>query len=98
MPREKTATFEDLYGQLEQSVEKLEQGGLSLEAAIALYEEGMRLARQCQERLDEAEQKITKLKESFASVTRAGVSDGATKDTTYDIGAEDGELGQKPFG
>lgn len=97
MPREKTATFEDLYGQLEHSVEKLEQGGLSLEEAMALYEEGMRLARQCQERLDEAEQKITKLKESFASVTRAGVSDGATEDTAYEIKPEDGELDQNPF-
>ena len=45
---------------------KLEAGGLPLEQAIALYEEGMTLARECQERLDEAELKITKLKESFA--------------------------------
>jgi exodeoxyribonuclease VII small subunit len=58
-------TFEKLYARLEESVAKLEQGGLSLEQAIALYEEGMTLARQCQERLDAAEQKITKLRESF---------------------------------
>ena len=53
---------------LEESVAKLEQGGLNLEQAIALYEEGMALARQCQEMLDAAELKITKLKESFAPV------------------------------
>lgn len=68
MPREKTLTFEQLYAQLEERVGKLEQGGLSLEDAIALYEEGMTLARRCQEQLDAAELKITKLKQSFAAI------------------------------
>ncbi len=67
---EKRTPFEDLYGRLEDRVTKLEQGGLSLEESIALYEEGMTLARECQVRLDEAEQKITKLKESFAVLPR----------------------------
>ena len=57
--------FEDLYKNLEETVEKLEKGGLSLEQSIALYEEGMRLAKQCQGILDGAEQRITKLRESF---------------------------------
>jgi exodeoxyribonuclease VII small subunit len=64
----KTDTFEQLYARLEETVGKLEQGGLSLEQAIAVYEEGMTLARRCQEMLDAAELKITKLKESFAPV------------------------------
>ncbi len=62
----KAEPFERLYSRLEETVAKLEAGGLPLEAAIALYEEGMTLARQCQERLNESEQKITRLKESFA--------------------------------
>ncbi len=62
----KPEPFEKLYAQLEETVGKLEAGGLPLEQAIALYEEGMTLARQCQDRLDASEQKITKLKESFA--------------------------------
>ena len=57
--------FEDLYTKLEEAVEKLEKGGLSLEQSIALYEEGMQLAKQCQGILDSAEQRITKLRESF---------------------------------
>ena len=57
--------FEDLYKNLEETVEKLEKGGLSLEQSIALYEEGMQLAKQCQGILDGAEQRITKLRESF---------------------------------
>jgi exodeoxyribonuclease VII small subunit len=64
----KTETFEQTYARLEETVGKLEQGGLTLEESIALYEEGMTLARKCQEMLDGAEQKITKLKESFAPV------------------------------
>jgi exodeoxyribonuclease VII small subunit len=82
-------TFEQLYGKLEERVGKLEQGGLSLEDAIALYEEGMQIARQCQERLDEAEMKITKLRESFASLPpRNG---GALRDmpADYEYVAED---------
>lgn len=61
-------TFEQLYGRLEAAVAKLEAGGLPLEEAIELYEQGMTLARQCQERLDKAELKITKLREAFAPV------------------------------
>ena len=57
--------FEELYNKLEEAVEKLEKGGLSLEQSIALYEEGMELAKQCQGILDSAEQRITKLRESF---------------------------------
>jgi exodeoxyribonuclease VII small subunit len=61
-----TETFEESYARLEQTVEKLEKGGLSLEESIALYEEGMELAKRCQTMLDDAELRITKLRESFA--------------------------------
>lgn len=57
--------FEELYRRLEETVEKLERGGLSLEQSIALYEEGMGLAKRCQGILDSAEQRITKLRDSF---------------------------------
>ncbi len=58
--------FETLYSRLEETVEKLERGGLSLEESITLYEEGMTLAKRCQAILDGAEQRITKLRDSFA--------------------------------
>ena len=57
--------FEGLYRRLEEAVEKLERGGLPLEESITLYEEGMELAKRCQTILDGAEQRITKLRESF---------------------------------
>jgi exodeoxyribonuclease VII small subunit len=59
--------FEQIYTKLETTVEKLEKGGLSLEDSIALYEEGMDLAKRCQAMLDDAELRITKLRESFAA-------------------------------
>ena len=61
-----STSFEELYRRLEETVEKLERGGLPLEQSIALYEEGMQLAKRCQEILDKAELRITKLRDSFA--------------------------------
>jgi len=58
--------FEALYRRLEESVSRLEEGGLTLEESIALYEEGMKLARRCQEMLQQAELRITRLQESFS--------------------------------
>lgn len=57
--------FEELYRRLEEAVGKLEQGGLSLEESLKLYEEGMALARRCQALLEAAEQRITRLREAF---------------------------------
>jgi exodeoxyribonuclease VII small subunit len=71
--------FEELYKSLEEAVEKLEKGGLPLEESIALYEEGMGLAKRCQEILDGAELRITKLRESFGQPS-AMPSDGASEE------------------
>jgi exodeoxyribonuclease VII small subunit len=65
-------TFEQLYQRLEETVEKLERGGLPLEQSIEQFEEGMELAKRCQEILDKAEQRIVKLRESFAEPSVAG--------------------------
>ena len=96
----KREPFEQLYSKLEERVNKLEQGGLSLEDSIALYEEGMKLARECQQRLDEAELKITKLRESFAVLPQrngeAAASDEPVED--YEYVEEDGAPGEdEPF-
>ena len=94
MPKEtKPEAFERLYARLEETVDKLEAGGLPLEQAIALYEEGMTLARQCQERLDDAELKITKLKESFAPLPERTNGRQVNDDLAdYEYVADDSEL------
>jgi len=50
--------FEDALKKLESLVEAMEADDLPLEALLAKYEEGMKLARVCQEKLAEAELKI----------------------------------------
>lgn len=63
--------FEELYTQLEQKVSLLEQGGLSLDDSLAAYEEAIMLAQRCQQLLDGAELRITRLKESIDRVSIA---------------------------
>ena len=60
--------FETLYKRLEETLARLEGGGLTLDQSLALYEEGMKLARRCQELLQQAEVKITKLQDEFSAL------------------------------
>jgi len=59
-------SFEELYKELETKVALLEQGGLSLDDSLSTYEDAVALAQRCQELLNGAEQRITRLKESIA--------------------------------
>lgn len=63
-------SFEAAYSRLEETVHALEEGGLSLAEATRLFEEGMRLARQCNELLSSAELKITRLQTAFGEQMR----------------------------
>jgi exodeoxyribonuclease VII small subunit len=59
-------SFEDLYRQLEETVTRLEHGGLNLDDSLSAYEEAVGLAQRCQQLLDRAELRITKLRETLA--------------------------------
>jgi exodeoxyribonuclease VII small subunit len=50
--------FEAALKELEQIVEQLEAGDLPLEQSLELFEQGVRLSRDCQKRLDEAERRV----------------------------------------
>lgn len=52
------ANFETAMSRLEEIVEKMESGDLTLEDLIVRYEEGMKLVKVCQERLASAEERI----------------------------------------
>lgn len=56
--------FEEALQKLEGIVENLESDDLPLEALLAKYEEGTRLAKVCQEKLAEAELKISQLEKT----------------------------------
>jgi exodeoxyribonuclease VII small subunit len=55
MPKER---FEDALNKLEKIVSKLEEGDIPLEESLKLFEEGIRLSRFCNQKLDEAERKV----------------------------------------
>jgi exodeoxyribonuclease VII small subunit len=54
-------TFEQAFQQLEDVVQKLETGDLLLEESLTLFERGMLLAKVCESKLDEAEQKVSQV-------------------------------------
>lgn len=66
-------SFEEAFRRLSGLAVSLEDGGLSLGEATARFEEGMSLVRRCNRLLDEAELKITTLKDAYTpSVTEEG--------------------------
>ena len=60
-------SFEHSFQRLSEMAEQLEAGGLTLAEATTCFEEGMRLVQFCNQLLNDAELKITELKESYAS-------------------------------
>ena len=50
--------FEEALDRLEGIVSKLEEGDLGLEESLKLFEDGIRLSHFCNQKLDEAEQKV----------------------------------------
>jgi exodeoxyribonuclease VII small subunit len=57
----KKEKFEEALQKLEAIVTQMEEGDLPLEETLKAFEEGVRLARFCASKLDEAERKVEKL-------------------------------------
>ncbi len=79
MPKEK---FEDALDKLEKIVSKLEEGDIALEESLKLFEEGIRLSRFCNQKLDEAERKVEILLKG---------KDGTTKPFPFDPSVNSGQ-------
>ncbi len=58
----KELSFEESMKRLEEIVEHLEKGDIPLEESIRYFEEGTGLLSRCSKMLDQAEQKVVKLK------------------------------------
>ena len=58
----KKLSFEQSLSRLDEIVRHLEKGDLPLSESLSLYEEGTGLIKSCSKMLDEAEQKVVKLK------------------------------------
>ncbi|MFK0571173.1 exodeoxyribonuclease VII small subunit [Endozoicomonas sp.] len=61
--------FEQSLAELETLVQKMESGDMSLEASLKTFEQGVRLTRDCQKALTDAEQKVQKLLEQNGELT-----------------------------
>ena len=75
-------TFEQALERLDSMVQALESGGLSLEEATRLYEEGIGLARMCSEALASAELRITRIRTAHGEQMRFLAEDSAGYETT----------------
>ena len=71
--------FEKKLGRLEEIVSKMEAGELALEDSLKLFEEGVKLSRDCNTQLTEAEQKV-KLLLSVDAQGKATTEDFQLKD------------------
>ena len=59
--KDKELTFEAAFQELEETVQRLENGELTLDETIALFERGQVLARLCDEKLEQAELRVDQL-------------------------------------
>ena len=76
MPKER---FEDALNKLEKVVSKLEEGDIPLEESLKLFEEGIRLSRFCNQKLDEAEKKVEILLKDKNGMLKPQPFDPSTK-------------------
>ena len=56
---EKELSFEDLMKKLEDITNKLEKESLSLDESVELFEQGMKISKECNSKLENAEKRIT---------------------------------------
>jgi exodeoxyribonuclease VII small subunit len=61
MEENKEQTFEEAMEELEEIVGKLEEGDVPLEESIRLFQEGMKLSKQCHDKLQHVEKQMDEL-------------------------------------
>ena len=94
--------FEEAMNKLEKIVAKLEKGDIPLEESLKLFEEGIRLSRFCNQKLDEAERRVEILLKDKEGVLKPqpfdpSTSSGQVPSTSSGQGLTV-KLGARPFG
>lgn len=56
--KEKVSSLEENFKQLDEMIEKLEDKEIGLEESFSLYEQGMKLLKQCNDQIDQVEKKV----------------------------------------
>ncbi len=80
--------FEQSLDQLQSTVQQLESGDLSLEDALRAFETGISLTRDCQQALNQAQQRITMLLEQNGQLQEVDLAD-STSSTSSGSEADD---------
>ena len=75
MAEKKEMSFEESLEKIEEIVKKLETGEVPLDEAITSFNEAMKLAKTCDEKLKNAEEAITKLVKDTGEVVDFKVED-----------------------
>ena len=75
MPKRRSIHFEEAIKELEDLVERMEQGDQTLEQSLKDFERGVELTRTCQQALKQAEQKVHKLLEQSGQAELAPFDD-----------------------
>jgi exodeoxyribonuclease VII small subunit len=77
----KEKAFEEALSELEEIVNRLEQGDLPLEQALQLFEQGVKLSRLCHTKLDEAQKRVEiLLKDADGKMTTKPFAHGASEE------------------
>lgn len=61
---ERQETLEEIFAKLDTIVEKLEEGETSLEDSFRLYQKGMEMLKQCNDKIDTVEKQVLILEEN----------------------------------
>ena len=73
--KKKALDFEQALVELERVVSAMEVGNMPLEESLKAFEQGVKLTRECQQALQEAEQKVERLLETHKGIETAPFSD-----------------------
>lgn len=94
---ETSGNFEASLTSLERIVRELERGDLPLEQSLELFEQGVRLSRECQERLNQAERRIEVLMRDAKGQPVIGAFDDEELDLSAAGESEDDEADESVF-
>ncbi|MEH6558363.1 MAG: exodeoxyribonuclease VII small subunit [Oceanicoccus sp.] len=75
----KSIDFEEALDQLEELVEDMENGDLTLEESLKAFEQGIKLTRECQSALSQAEQKVQLLIEENGKLKTVDINNSDEK-------------------
>ncbi len=88
MARAKKIDFEASLAKLEELVDQMEEGELTLEESLKAFEAGMKLTRDCQQALKDAEQKVEVLMQQGAELVSEPLDPEALEGMSQDEAGE----------